>query len=404
VRSLHIHEVWIAGTDTRLNIVADRPGEVTLDEGWEPYVQASLRIAMPAPEVFDQLDPRTGVRCRIRLERAHGTLFTLADVTAGQGGSTASWTAVIGGSPLSSMTALYSRPLNSFGHRASLTRRLDLAVIDRTVDVGEASVTLELASDEALLQVTGLVDDAPRAPTTPTVRAAAAMVLESIGATLQPGTDDADLEVDAVAWEPGVTGWDYIRPLVSAGALRLWSDELRRWYLTPPLTATAGGLVIVAPTAFEEQLSRVSGWCNAVVVTYRWEVAGVEQVRYDVATALDWTPQNNVTHRVEYRRPWPRDGAAAAILARRRAMGRIIAVRTVSDYTATPGQAMSTMSVAGPDQTGLLASVTWNLDDDEMQVQSRDLLDTPPAAWLALAAGESWLDSPVGESWIEEVI
>lgn len=156
-----------------------RDGRATLDEGWSPYAQADLTVAMPDQTVFDALDPRSEPRPRVKVTA------TRVNVT----------------------------------FNVTQTRTFDLVIVDRKLDHNEATVALTLASDEALLQDDALV--ATTADSTALQKQSSVRsiindyVLAPIGAALQPGTTDADFttltaltnfiknpsgEVDAANW------------------------------------------------------------------------------------------------------------------------------------------------------------------------------------------------------------
>lgn len=141
-------------TSAVLDVVA---GSATLDEGWAPYGQASLTIALPSDAVLNQLDPRLSHSIRIRAARS----------TWAEGSS---W-----GSPV--------------------IRDLTLLIRGRVVDHNAATVTLTLTTKEALLQDARLVATAPSTALLPyqsSVRTICTQVLARHGFTLAAGTTDAD--------------------------------------------------------------------------------------------------------------------------------------------------------------------------------------------------------------------
>lgn len=125
-------------------------GRITLDESWSPYAQASVDVPLSDLELLEQIDPR----------QAQRVVLTASET--------------IGGS----------------------TRTFDLGLRSRTVDHKAGKVTLELASDEALLIDKRLLattpDSTPRQHEA-SLRAVCQWALDKIGATLQPGTTDADV-------------------------------------------------------------------------------------------------------------------------------------------------------------------------------------------------------------------
>ena len=106
--------------------------------------------------------------------------------------------------PLSDELVAWLDPRNNIRvpHEASMNggtpRTFDLGVRRRSIDDRTKRVTLELASDEALLMkyVDFWLDQGAREHET-SVRAICNYVLDKIGAALEPGTDDADV---SAAW------------------------------------------------------------------------------------------------------------------------------------------------------------------------------------------------------------
>lgn len=132
-----------------------RECQVTLDAGWAPYAQASLVIPYdPATDAL--IDPRDDVRVVVLAEQGIGD---------GSGGS-----------------------LIPF----------DLGVRSREINHNDATTTLTLASDEALLQDWLLLDDEPdlsaAAYRTSLRSIINNVILNRIGAHLEAGTPDASFE------------------------------------------------------------------------------------------------------------------------------------------------------------------------------------------------------------------
>jgi len=374
--SEHRYDVDIVGTGYRTR---PESGRVTLDESWSPYVQADLTIPLPVdPAVLAALDPRRpGARVRLTLTQRFGSGAPIAALSAAWAGMTlADVSALYAGQTLAAISEDYGRPYNASGTRPSTTRRLNLGLRAARRRRETGLLDLELASDEALLQDYARAATTSQQPDFPTVRSAVDMALAAIGATLTPTTLTGPVEADALFWEPGVSAWDYVRPIVEAAGLRLYCDERRRWHLVEPLAATEGTLELdeATLTSHDSELLRDGGWYDAMVVTYRWtDGTGTEQVRHDVAALPDWTRCGHVEHE----RPYPGPGAAAALLARARARGRTDAAAAVSSYDVTPGQALD---IDGDiDATGLVTRVEWSMSDDEMTVRSRDLIEDPNA-------------------------
>lgn len=125
-------------------------GKVTLDENYSPYVVASFSVPLESEELLEQIDPRATQR---------------VTVTASEGVS-------------------------------GLSRTYNLGVRSRTVNHDDQTIDIEAASDEILLHerrnVSTTVDNTPRTYET-SLRGICSWALGKIGATLAPGTNDANL-------------------------------------------------------------------------------------------------------------------------------------------------------------------------------------------------------------------
>lgn len=201
--------------------------------------------------------------------------------------------------------------------------------------------------------------------------------------TEQPNTD-------ATVWQPGVSAWDWVSPLVSAGGLRLYCDEQRRWYLVS--TVVLAGLISLSPdtgierAADTRSLNDDSDYYTGVVIAY--------QAPSDPTTGLTPAPVYDIAGTqgrvlsLSYDTPSPGAGAAAAVLNRAQGKGRTLSVTSESNYLTTPGQSLSITLPDTPVQTGAVSSVSWSFPEARMTVGSRGLTTTPANAWL-FAVG-SW--------------
>lgn len=151
--SQHIYAAQIVG-GTALKV---KGGGVSLDSSRWPYVQGSIQIPMPSLATLAALDPRMSPAARIRL----------------------------------SVQATFP-----WGTQA---RTFDLTLRDRSIEHGSARVTLELASDEAILdEFTPLADDTGPLAYQASLRGLVGYVLGKVipGAVLATG---ADVAVPALA-------------------------------------------------------------------------------------------------------------------------------------------------------------------------------------------------------------
>ncbi|KNY07914.1 hypothetical protein [Microbacterium sp. GCS4] len=135
---------------TVLSLDEDNPGDVGFDSGRIPYVEGSVTLAVEDFALLDDLDPRDGRRVVVE---AKGT-----------------WP----------------------DHTQA--RTFDLGIRDAIPNRDDSTVTLELASDEAILDdFAQLVDDPTPRTHQASLRAVCNYALGKIGATLQPGGPDADV-------------------------------------------------------------------------------------------------------------------------------------------------------------------------------------------------------------------
>lgn len=174
--------------------------------------------------------------------------------------------------------------------------------------------------------------------------------------------------------DPGETDWDFLQPLVQAAGLRLFCDELRRWYLVDPDTYTVAGTIdLDDPKRADDRISRDRGdWADKVVVKYSWiGAAGTPQVRYDVAGS------GTMLVLIEWDRPYPGPGAAAAILARYQGRGRVQSILAGAELAASPAMAVTTELPHTPPQEGVISRVRFDLDVSSiaMTITPRDLED-----------------------------
>jgi len=293
----------------------------------------------------------------------------------------------------------------------SHVRRFDLALRTRKADHEAGTVTLGLASDEALLEDwSPMADDKRPFARRASMRSIVNYVLGKVipGASLAAGSSDhsfsgTDSDVEAFTWKAGQSAMDFLRPLVQAGGLRLVCDELRGWTLRSANYTTGGAITITQgenAIAGSESISRDDdAWFDAAVTRYRWtDRNGQQQERYD-SYAL----------RTAYRRvrtfekdtPYPGPGFSAYAVRRAQGRGREGVASAVADWRAHAEMPVVINLDGSPTQSGRIARVEFDLDRDEMTVTARTI-DTPPTAWLFLPAGEKWSDSPVGASWTGE--
>lgn len=394
--SRHNVTAYVSGTELDV-----KTASVTLDRTWSPYIAATLTLPKPVEATLSLLDPRTRPRVSIFLSQDFGDSEKVSLLTSLFGGLTvAAVTTAWTGQFLSERTAEYFEPWNASLIIPSTRRDLNLGVRTTTVDHNTGEVTLELASDEALLQDYALVAFENFTPGYMTVKAAVNDALSRIGAVLQVTALDGTVEATATDWEPGQTAWDYIAPLLTSAALRLYCDEQRFWYLVEDNAVVDGALVLTDTETIVQAtdgISRDDRWYDAVVITYTFRdpLTGTTTVNVDTAQGDTVTKVLSL----EYSTAYPGPGAAARVLSRATGLGRVQSVQAVNDYNATPGQ-QARISLPGTlENIGTVQSIVWNLPSDIMAVESAGLVEIPLTAWAKVAVGIRWQDISAGISW-----
>jgi len=210
-----------------------------------------------------------------------------------------------------------------------------------------------------------------------------------------------DRAPELLIWMPGVTAWNFLSPIVTSANMRLSCDEHRVWTLIYPEAHTAPGHLVVTPdnaTRGSDTITRDDEelFCTGVVVRYIWRdpTTADTMTRYDVAG----TPAKVVV--IEYARPYPGPGAAAAILKRRSGTARALDVDMLAQWATTPGQETSITFPNADDQDGKVSSVRFSLGDDGlMTVGTKGLIDIPAGSWLARDPAQTWNAVPTTETW-----
>lgn len=195
-------------------------------------------------------------------------------------------------------------------------------------------------------------------------------------------------------WQPGTTAWDFLAPFLAQSGLRLFCDEARVWRLIDPRSYLLSGSVRVTGTNATSGVDKTSRWdaevfATGVVARYRWtDGNGITQVAFDTAG----TSQKVFV--VDYERPFPGPGAAAAILARRDGTGRVQAVTGLIDWVATPAMTAVIVLPFTAEQQGKVSSIAFALGDAAtMDVVTAGLIEIPAGAIDAL---DGTIDGLVG--------
>jgi hypothetical protein len=257
--SLHTVEAWL-GT-RRLPVIS---ATITLDEAWAPYAQATLELPLDM-QLLGDVDPRLSPRVKVWLVQKYGISDPLSYLsTAFAGSSVSAFSSAWSGSTLGDISAYYFAPYNSSGSKTLATfsdafggqnvaafttarsgdslsqisseyftaypsminannrRRFDFTLRTRSLDITGARMTLDLSSDEALLQDYALVEMLPFSPGVLDLRLIVQGILARIGDYLSPGVLTATIPSESAIWLPGQSAWDYLTPLIQAAGLRLY--------------------------------------------------------------------------------------------------------------------------------------------------------------------------------------
>jgi hypothetical protein len=362
---------------------------VTHDEGWSPYIQASLTVPATTAAQIASLDPRQIRRVLVTLGENYGRFDTLADLTARyEGGRPSAVTAALGGS-IPALTASLWHDFETPGrlYRPAGGRVLNLHLRSRKLNFQDNTVELGLATDDALLQDSH--NENVYAPSGgsywyPEGLNIGQLVNWFLSRTGIPGAVVTDFGPEASTPvppdhvlggdDPELSRWEIVSRIAQLYGMRLWCDEAQVWHLRADTPAVAGAPAVLTATTnvvdATDTLDRDNEWITGVVVVYQTPEGKYTDIAYSGVQPIRM-------HVVKYDVPaYPGPGAAARILKTRRLMGHVIPVTALSDYTVIPGRAIQiTLPLTGL-QTGVVSAVTQNFPADEMTVRTRELQET----------------------------
>ncbi len=363
VDSAHRYKAQIAAEDVEV-----REGMITLNAGRAPHVEATISLPIGYLEL---LDPRESPRVVIT---ATAVFFTGATFTR-------------------------------------QTRVFDLGVRRRPTSLGDAMISVTLASDERLLEDYRPLGDVTATVSMTTIRQVVAYVLNRAipGAVLAPSGDapavGSGADSDALLWKAGDSALQFLQPLVQALGLRLVCDEKRVWTLRNENYTGHGEIHTISHgenlIAGDDEIDRDADlWFDARVTRYSWtDSAGTRQERVD-AYALT-NPYTRATL-LEVNAPYPGDGRSQYAVRRAQQRGRELSATTIANWDMHAEQPAVFTFPETPIQFGAVQTVEYDLSRDEMTITARTI-DTPDTAWVLLDADEAWNDSLPGESWTEEI-
>ena len=388
---------------------------VTVDETWAPYCQATVVIQNDIAPY--ELDPRYAVFLGLRLQQDFGDLIYNYELTTDFGGDVSSITAAYGGD-VSDITRTYSQPWNIFEealpistvtaayggdvsnitaaglmeiwrmsdflHSAGTFNPAPSTVFDgylmlRSVvkDYVSGQTTLELTSHEAILQDSiGYPSDLVLNFTS--LRSIINYVLSSTISAftqLEPGPAEYTFSpAYGFLWKPNQTAWDILNVLVTAANLVLYCDEAGKWFLLEA-TSTSGDLALKDDDNITMLSTRIdrdsSSFFDYAIVEYQntgslpvyksFGVSGfpISKDRYFLV--------ENVTP------PAAPANAAQAMVWRAVTRGITYNVEAINNFDARPRQTMTIDVTDEPVKTAIIQSISWALPSARMSVDIRDL-------------------------------
>lgn len=203
---------------------------ITLDEYAVPYIQGQLVCTVPSISYLDSIDPRLGLRISVELNQTGGL---------------------------------------------TTSRTLDLTLTDRSLDFNEWTMTLSVASDEALLDNYALVaTSADNTANGITVESAVTYALGKIGASLSGSPADFTLPNDSPIIQRTNLVADPQPALATSGGWTLGTGSS-----APTLSATAGSPISTSTTALRttNAAGTVSQYVGGANTSATWIASTVGQ-------------------------------------------------------------------------------------------------------------------------------
>jgi hypothetical protein len=390
--------------------------QVTLDEAWAPYVQAT--VVLPSNSISGFVAPTFGSRVKLRLQQDNQNLLYVYEMTENYGGwvaavtaaftpcliasftreYAATWNIFTTGAPISKITTEYTpvTPLKLTNDGLSTVWRMtaflqvpseelepytsftaDLGLRSISYDYISKEATLTLASDEALAQdVYGF-----GSPTVVleeyTARATINIILNALGAILEPGTaigftsGITSFKIPLYRDNVGTTPWDFIVSLANIFNFKIYCDELRRWYLVQD-TTVSGNLELKDNdniTDFQKIISRENPWYNEAIIEYE-DPSGTKTIDAYRAPMVGPTKTLYIKKDNTF---FPGTGGAQALVERAVTRGETYSVEAINNFNARPRQELIVDITGEPVKTGIVQSITWSLPSARMSVDIRNL-------------------------------
>lgn len=410
----HYAGAWQQGAQSKLSDLKVLTAEVTLDETWAPYGQATVVIALPPMATLAALDPRVfGRRIKLTLGRATNP-WTLGGGTTSRtfdfGLRTRTVDYVAGTVTLTACTdevwlmdRIYIPPLSMHADRADMSWDAGLSVryvlneIFFMARIG--TVRYESYSDEALISYS---------PGNPP------LYDKPLG-----GTADAFHEGAVIS--AGEPYWNTVDSITSANGLRVWVNESTRgWNLTPVQATDSSGPI----AAFDSDTTIFSAtetldieeWADAAFYKFHWQKWVVDA---DANTATLTQKEGWDRYFPPTPQPWwqydpyftkgvvieqsgkKAAGAAKRWVRRKQDRGRSLELTVLADFATTVPTRRFTAVLPDPAPAvaGVVSAVTWTHPDGLMRLTTRQTVLGSARAWAAQAEGYAWNAVPAGVSW-----
>lgn len=179
---------------------------------------------------------------------------------------------------------------------------------------------------------------------------------------------------DALVWRAGVSALDFLLPLIQTAGLRLVHDGLA-WTLRDEDYTAAGSTSIgygVNLIDGSDVIDRESDlWCDAQVTRYTWtDLDGIQRQAVD-AYADD--PDYTLARLEEFDAAYPGPGYSEYCVRRAQQRGREVTATAQANWAATAEQPVTITLNGAPAQSGVIQSVEFDLEADQMTVTTRSV-------------------------------
>ncbi|SEM73249.1 hypothetical protein [Cryobacterium luteum] len=369
---------WLVAPFLQLDIKSATLGN---DEAWAPSVQATLVCALTDRALLTALDPLPGRTVEVQIDQHYGARDTAASLTAELVGQLSEYLSTMHtGEVANALTQAryhsYDESGGAYEPPTQLHSRLSLR--RRRINYADGEVTIELASQETLLQDDAHISATPWTPPFTYLWEVVNYVLNRIGTEIDDMSSparDTMLHPDLKVWQPGITSFEYLYSQVKAAGLSLWADGQSRWHLQdrrpvwePPYALDTS----VNVQDIADDISRDADWYTAAVLTYRWtDSVGVNRTQYDVHT-LNAYPARVFTE--TYESPYPGPGQAAAFVAAFQRRARENTITAIADYSVFLGRTVNLTIFDGGTQMARTTAVKFEYPADIMIIRTNDLL------------------------------